>query len=1581
MIRTRIVLQRVIFIIIFIGIAYFFFDFMTVYESSTRYLSFLLLIIIYITSYTLSLLPEISNSINYFLFYKSRKRRIYTNSVNESLYSKRKDNNSEGLTTDTTIDTSFLYMNQEVIKKERNKKRKAKYYYIYKENDTENNDINISNKNLQIKQKKLKYNKSKINNYVLKKNEEFKEKIIIDSSEKFENIISNEKRKTIKIRESIKNYIELNDSKKREEKKENELLKYNRDNYLNNNKICNEKEYTNRTIESFLYKEKYYQRKSDESIEDEDIQFINKKKSMCFILKNILCKNKKLKKMKSSYYLNNCSNINCYKLDSFYDRNKQILKDTNFSKWNSIYLKFIINIKLTFKKFCKNTSFLIADIIITLLLNIVWLNVHKFLHRNNDDLDRGMFNWNTDNIPEIYNKIEGYLQYLILYDMCIKLFLFFSANYILSFSFLLNLINTPFFYIIVSFSTKIKYKKFHWLYLSCPFRFLNFLRIEYLFGEFNNYSKLNIPMIKLSIQIFVMIYTYACINFLIEQPCKGKYELYDYIFSGMQTVTTAALGKGTCFPFSYKGKFAHVFYIFMTFTYIHYKIRYLKNYIVEEKKIYGKIPHVSSHYFVIIGHIKPIALYIIVNELQYNYNNLDEIIILTSLPIKFYLNIVRLLNKKNVCQTSLCLYDLNKPLPIKIRRIISYSSGVFICNNVINTHHNITNDMETLKRYNEITSLGSFSKYISVFLNNMYNNNILLKRNRRHIICLNDFKMKLFAKTIDDCHGMFLLVLLFFINIPEKQKFKYSYILSNAFDKLTKSSKKKSLHNKKYKKKKNYFNLKLLQNFHSKESKTITKYRNSSSNNVHKFNILRNKEDNVKNTNNKLTKENYNFSTKKGESNKNIQKIPLIHKKKKKINILPLFFKKRTKKPLNKIFTCHEDNHHSFFSSYNNYLNYIKGIRYNIYKVKLPSFFFNNHFITIVQYIYLNYNAFVIGIIDQFNEIKLNPVHFFYTSDNIEFILLSDDFNILHEISKNKKVELDWIYNIESVKIRKKKNKKKVSQENEENSNNNNYHEINKLKNENINFNPVLNIFRVDNYLQAYKVFNLKNENYCSHNNKDGYNSSSDNISSNKENKRADKFIYNDKEEMLSKEKKMAHYNKTKDEKKKNIVNNYKTKSNTISEKNKGTQEVKTNFFSNKEIFSACNKNSFSYNKKVKKQKKKEKYKNIDFIILIYWPQSLNTFLKILFRRKKHNIIILSDQIPSYIYNNKLSKYKYNICYIQKSPLILFNLIVAGILECQKCIIFKNYLKLDSYQNIVSYNEESKSINFFEYMCENNDNNLIIIYNNIQNIFMRRNANKSFISYYIKKNNESFAYNDYLRNKSYFLNKGSYSKKRILPKIEQIKEKGKKKDLYLLIELNNTLSMQYLNNEVYRNNNILKKVSNQINKNNSRYLLSLEKYKQKMQFFNYGNLLVENIYKKIENIFVDNYFFYLYFLHFTSASIFTDELLYHLIGYTIPIKESSLNICAIEAFIKGTYADNKKKIKTDLLLKKINPKYHCTNFFFIFQRYLRKGGIIIGVYRHNNENNMNIVIPCPQKKFIMHKNDQVYVIQSQYEDA
>ncbi|KNC36203.1 hypothetical protein PFLG_00762 [Plasmodium falciparum RAJ116] len=107
--------------------------------------------------------------------------------------------------------------------------------------------------------------------------------------------------------------------------------------------------------------------------------------------------------------------------------------------------------------------------------------------------------------------------------------------------------------------------------------------------------------------------------------------------------------------------------------------------------------------------------------------------------------------------------------------------------------------------------------------------------------------------------------------------------------------------------------------------------------------------------------------------------------------------------------------------------------------------------------------------------------------------------------------------------------------------------------------------------------------------------------------------------------------------------------------------------------------------------------------------------------------------------------------------------------------------------------------------------------------------------------------------------------------------------------------------------------------------------------------------------------------------------MYHLIGYPFPFKKNSLDISAINSFFHGTYVDKKKKIKTDLILKNIHPKYHCRNFFFLFQKYLKKGRIIIGIYRCDEDNHMTIVIPCPQKNLLMHKNDKVYVLQSEYE--
>ncbi|KYN94014.1 putative membrane protein [Plasmodium reichenowi] len=1903
MIRTRLVFERIFFLIIFFGIVYFFLDFMTVYESSIRYLSFLLLLFIYGVSYILAIIPDMANSINYISFYKTRKKKVLSYSFKKDIFcqkKKKKKISNKDLEIHNLIDTNFFYMNPGVIEKEyyekKNEFNDAYMYYLkhikYMQkrdrkhgNKTNTNNYinskvamndedfnsNINNRvhdNINYKKDRKEDiyknddNYSDNNMYAMnkKENKEHK-KYIIDNSEEFEKICFNDQGKKIKIKDKIIRYIELsnNNKKKKIKNNNNNNNNNNNSNSVNVNKIDEEqnshvnqnnyileegnkktkknvsykfyaydektrkvkniyeihneglsiynemigkhdnslihykKKDTKKMIGSFLHEKIYLDDENDLS-SDEDIEYINKKQKYVYLLLNkILCKNKS--KRNNSYLLSEYgSNINSYTLDSFYDRNKRINKNTNFSKWHNLYLKCIINIKINFMEFCKNSAFIIADIIITLLLNILWLNVHKYIYRNNDDLDRGMFNWNTSEIPKIYNSIEGYLQYFILYDMCIKLFLFFSSNYILSFWFLLNLLNTPFFYILVSYFNNIKYKKMHWLYLSCPLRFLNFLRIEDLFGKNNNYNKLNIPLIKLSVQIFVMIYTYACLNYLIEQPCRGEYELYDYVFSGMQTVTTAALGKGTCFPFSFKGRFAHILYIFMTFTYIHYKIRSLKNYIIEEKKIYGKIPNIGSCYFVIIGHMKPIQLYVIINELQSTYNNLDEIIILTSLPIKFYWNIIRLLNKKNVCQISVCLYDLNKPMPLKIKKIISYSSGVFICNNIINTHYNIHNDMETLKRYNEINTFGPYDKHISIFLNNMCNRNILLQRYNRHVLCLNDLKMKLFAKTIDDCHGMFLLILLFFMNTPQKIKCKHTYILTKYFDKqIKRHNKKKKKYNKlrKYNKLKKYthhnkndniffkINMKLKNFFYPTKTKHIkTNFQNQTNNkpryyflknmffifytkrfirngnnkniyinkkkhilnekhknkthmddqqNYYKINIGNQNIENMENMENIENNDSpsYNINKKNvketnsddrwlyknqiyGKKKKNKKKRKKVffvneniknndEKNKSKNNIYNniksnktirnQYYEKNFKKSLCKTFLSYKFDEDTIFNSFTNYLNYMKGIKYNIYKIKFPVAFLNIHFVTIVQYMYMNYNTFVIGIIDEDNEVKLNPVDYIYNNRDIYFIILTDSFNLLHKITHIKKIELDWLDKIDQIKIKRtqkfvrnekkdnlpsqgtveeystyrKKNhqirndhnddkeKKKKNNNNNNNNNsdnnsdnnnnnnnsdnnsdnnnnnnnsdnnnhynnhyNNNYcsyskwnnyfeyynkdlsqkhREISKLRQEdNIYFNPVLNIFKVENYLEAYKIFKLKNKNE----------SIKQSISQNK------KLNLNvERNHSKSNHKNCTLYNEE------NIYN----KNEEILLRNDKENKKKKKLKQKKEHLSNDNMKNHNFD---------DHYNNCNFIILIYWPQSLNTFLKILFQKREHNIIILSDQIPSYIYNNNLFPYRYNICYIQKSPLVLFNLILSGILVCEKCIIFKNYLKLDSYQNIVSYNEKTKNINFLEYMCEYNDSDLIIIYNNIENIFRRKDINTNFINYYIKNYNEKYKYHDYLKNKlsihyrhnpsvinnfythhdninndkkktkkkqtsqNHYYSNNIISEKNIKPidesnikekKINKNNKNNKKKKLYLLIELNNALSIQYLNNDALTNVNILKEEMDNINKNKSHNLLFVENYKKQIQFFNYGNLLVENIYKKIEHIFIDNYFFYLYFLQFTSASIFIDELLYHLIGYTFPIKKNSLDTSTINSFIHGTYVDKKKKIKTDLILKNIHPKYHCRNFFFLFQKYLKKGRIIIGIYRCDEDNHMTIVIPCPQKNLLMHKNDKVYVLQSEYE--
>ncbi|SCP02595.1 conserved Plasmodium membrane protein, unknown function [Plasmodium malariae] len=1804
MARVYVVLERIVFLTIFLATAYFFLDFMVMYDNSICYLSIPLLALIYTISYILAILPEIANSVKYTLFYKTRKKKIYTYSLKKDLLSKRKVNNKD-LKIDNLIDTSFLYMNQNFLDKgnidrhngqnehqgykhgevrgrgrngnrngnrdgSRNRSRvvDGKSSRVRIENsdivNVENNeddnknfqgtngsrnrkDVNgILKKNTRSRKKNGRYSKNEINDYVLKKGGNNK-KYIIDSCEEYEKICFNDQRKTLKIKDKIIKYIELNDTENvvqsEEEYKQN--VKIMKDEYKVNMNSSIELKDDKRKIGSFLYDKKYLNMKNEDCTEEKVDCKNNKKKYFCYMVNKIFYKKKGLETWKTSYFSGFRSNTNNYTLHSFYDRNKHVQNDYDFSRWHNLFLKFIVNIKVIFVKFCKNTSFLIADLIITFILHMVWVKVHKHLRRNNVDIDTGMFNWNTDYLPKAYKTVEGYLQYFILYDLCIKLFLFFSSNHILSYWFLLNLMNTPFLYVAASFITDVKFKRYGWLYLSGPFRFLNFLRIENLFGQNNYHHKINFPVITLSIQILVVIYTYACIHLLMEHPCKGDYEIYDYVFSGMQTVSTAGMGKGSCFPFTLQTKISYIFYIFMTFTYIQYKIRYLKNHMVEEKKIYGKIPNIGARYFVIIGHIKPIALYVIINELQSSYSNLDEIIILTSLPVKFYINIIRLLNKKGACKTSLCLYDLNKPFPLKIKKIISYSSGIFICNNIINTHHNINNDMETLKRYNEITSLGPFNKYISVLLNNMCNHNILLKRNNRNIVCLNDLKMKLFAKTVDDCPGMFLLILLFFINTPQKLKFKHTYILNKYFDNpeeiiepdktpFGSTSGAESAGSKKdgeKKKKKNIYTKS--GSFGNRGSRDSTSSRGSQSNydegeyklhlkllsfvNSRKYftenGVLSKKSKKFKDSNNSSgrndfyeidiaksgekdeskekeeadvvggeigvggeevnslggeveidasrgvkvnTKGNTNGKNVGSKGKENTEAVHLnINKNKKSKSLYANLQKDTKKKSMYKGFFSHNFDEDFFYSSYNNYVNYIKGIKYNIYKIKLPPSFFNFHFVTIVQYMYMNYNAYIIGIINDYNEIKLNPLNFVYTSSNTYFIVLTDKYNILQKIQNIKKVNLDWMDNIDSVKTPRNKNQRNAPDEGSEEHNTNNqntyYSEMRILKNENnIFFNPVLNIYRVENYLQAIQIFNLRRKNAeAPYRNKNSYpngtsvrgtsNSdtsvSSTSNSSNSRNyemdnssllegtEKGEQRVNINKEEMKNKgKKKEKMVNKKLEEGKKKVPHDHKKHSKKHSRMDK---REKYNCNSDGEIvhdegdelqnevqngeMTPCemgpnpvrpsqgsplekNRKSSEKNRGREKSIKGENSQHTDFIILIYWPESLNTFLKVLYKRKNHNIIILSDQIPSYIYNNKLSKY--NVCYIQKSPLILFNLVVAGILQCTKCIIFKNYLKLKSHQNVISYNEKAESINYFEYMCEYNDSDLILIFNNIQNIFRRRDINSAFVEYYLRESTETNLYNDYIKKKLGIQRDSSFhesieslrnkkqekEKKKEMEEVnvdvEEVekKKKKKKRNIYLLMELNNTLSVQYLNNDVYVNvDTFKKKKSNEISISKAHNLLFLENYKKQIQFFKYGNLLVENIYKKIEHIFVDNYYFYLYFLQFTSASLFIDELLYHLIGYTFPIKNNSLNISAIEAFIDGTYTDSQKKMKTNLLQKAVNPKFHSKHFFLLFQNYLKKGAIIIGIYRCNKENNMSIVIPCPQRNFIVHKRDKVHV--------
>ncbi|SBT45236.1 hypothetical protein POVWA2_049570 [Plasmodium ovale wallikeri] len=1403
--RARILCERLVFVSILVGTAYFFADFMTMYDTRTRYISFCLLMLIYTISYILAILPEIINSVKYTLFYKTRKRKIYTYSLKRGLLSKRKVNKKD-IKIDNLIDTNFLFINQDFIDTE-----KWKGWYSLRDitpsspqattapnastfckntsTASANSDITkvIPNTSGYVKKKKdpLLHNEEmvkrsrcrnkEINEYVLQKGGKNK-KYIIDSCEEFEKICQKDLRKTMKIKDKIIKYIELNGEKEEDltdedptdEDLTDEVVAKRttvtaeeesfRENY---NPSCAVKKGKGK-IGSFLYDPKYLNIKNEDCTE-EKIKFRNsKKKYICLKLNRMFSRKRELKRWKTSYFSGFRSNTNKYTLHSFYDRNKHVQKDTDFSRWHNFFLKCIVNIKVIFVKFCKNTSFLICDLIITLLLLSVWINVHKYLSRNNVDIDTGMFNWNT-------------------------------------------------------------------------------------------------------------------------------------------------------------------------------------------------------------RHIKPIALYIIVSELQIAYNNLEEIIILTSLPVKFYLNIIRLLNKKGSCQISVCLYDLNKPFPLKMKKIISYSSGIFLCNNIMNTHHNIANDMETLKRYNEITSLGPFNKYISIFLNSMCNYNILLKRNFRNIICLNDLKMKLFAKTLDDCPGMFLLILLFFINTPQKLKFRHSYILSKYFDNLEQtlqpdlpsvssssgdeeSPGEESSGEKSPGEKSSGEKSPVEESHEGKRQINLDISRSLKQNSLKRGKIIRRGKFHRMDIGKKGN------CTQEGEREKYIKNVfPNDSQSGRKIgsrgrgegggggtgtgtdrgrgrrilSVFPFLQKKKKNNNLNRNFLSHDFDEKLCFNSYNNYLNYIKGIKYNIHKIKLPSIFFNFHFITIVQYMYMNYNSFVIGIINEYNEVKLNPVNFIYTSSDIEFVLLTDKYHILQKIQTLKSVQLDWLNNIESFKVKRKPNVSHRSGKTEvtHNRGDDNRRESDTYRGsgnkpekavEGALFNPVLGIFKVENYLQALTIFGLKGG--CAQRNDNG-----------------------------------------------NPCNNHNH-----------------------------NHHHRHHHRHSDSRGTRGRSEHADFTVLIHWPQSLNTFLKILNKRRKHNVIVLGDQVPSYVYNNSLSRY--SICYMQKSPLFIFNLVLAGILVCKKCIIFKNYLKLNSHQNIISYNEKTKSINYFEYMCEHNDSELIIIYNNIQTIFRRRDICQSFLHRCIEQSTPSDLYADYLEKK---LSRGrrqedslyhgeahhgeAHHGERHHGEMHHGKThhggKMRRRNVYLLVELNSALSVQYLNNEVYTNVDYVRRGANRLNMKRAHNLLFLENYKKQIQFFKYGNLLVENIYKKIEHIFVDNYYFYLYFLQFTSASVFIDELMYHLIGYTFPIKNNSLNISTVEAFIKGTYTDGKKKLKTDLLLKGIHPKYHSRNFFFIFQKWLRKGAIIIGVYRCNEENNMSIVIPCPQRDFIMHKTDKVYVLQSEYRSA
>ncbi|CXI50188.1 conserved Plasmodium protein, unknown function [Plasmodium berghei] len=1650
--NARLILERIIFIVTYIGTIYTFWNYMNIYNTSIKCYSFLALIVIYTASYILAILPEVINSIKDELFYKTRKNKIYSHSLRKDEVPKKrkKKDNNKGLKFSNSIDTNLLYIHQGNIKYEYinrdnlrmhntwnnieenemksleegnysseynsdNEERK-KEKNIYHGKINENKIYGEENQTMDAEQMDYHANKGEhnmndeINDYILKKKEKNK-KYIIDSIKDIEDIFNDGQTKTLKMKDQMIQFIELNcmDSELEEANgNENNHKTSKKDFYtmgsiqnmsnmiISNNMNSNEdqmiynKKYQlndlnsyihmslkdiKRSNESFLYDVKYLNAKTLDFLTD------NRELSLMWKADTIRAKRKQKKRkyiyfmfksgkdsilgLGNSYFSWFKPNGDKYVLDSFYERNKQVKKVKPFSRWHNLLLKIIIDIKVTYLNFCKNSSFLISDLIVTIALLLTWIGAYNYFRRNDPLTDHGMFNWNTDHLPNLYITIEGYLQSIILYDICVKLILFFTSHHMFSFWFVLNMLNTPFLYILISKFTMVKYERYGWLYLTGPFRFINILRMEKLFVEnTNRYNKLNLPIITLSMHIIILIYTYACIHLLIEQPCKGDYQLYDYIFSVMQTLTTAALGRGTCFPFSLESKIVHIFYICMVFTYLHYKIRYLKNHLVEDKQIYGKIPSIRSRYFVIIGHIKPIALYVIINELQSTYNNIDDIIILTSLPVRFYLNIIKLLNKNGLIQISLCRYDLNKPFPLTIKKIISYSIGIFICNNIVNTYHNINNDMETLKRYNEIKSLGPFNKYTSVLLNNMCNYNILLKKNYRNIICLNDLKMKLFAKTMDDCPGMFLLILLLFINIPQKNQSKSTDLLKNYFDEINlntgseneKKSRKKKLYRWKNSTNEKSKNDKLkrshtsLGNNHNQE-KGIKNFENKKNNNYNIEIIEDGKNNNyekIKDVDLKVIDEN--TQRKANKISENIKKEKYIfnifskfNKNKKRMSLFPYM-----RKNIKKKFFNNSNNEYSYhYNSYNNYLDYIKGIKYNIYKIKLPTLFFDLYFTTIAHYMYMNYNAFVIGIINEYSEIKLNPINYIYKNEDVQFILLTDKYNILQKIQNIKSIQFDWNNNIESIKIKinkqkdaKKKLDSNITNKSIDKSCNNYYNNIKKLKCDSSGkyFDPVLNIFRVDNYLQALEIFKLREK-------QNNHMRSSSN-----------ETCYSDVDNKMKKNK-----------------NGIRNVSNKFESYENARKIVSLSSMADLEADSRKSKND------IPKRKTCKKY-TPNFMILINWAQSLNTFLKILYKRKKHNIIILSDNVPAYIYNNNLSKY--NICYIQKSPLIMFNLIIAGILVCKKCVIFKNYLKLNSYENIISHNEKT-GLNYFEYMCKTNDNDAIIIFNNIQNIFRRRDKKDAYIDFFINENNNFNAYNDYLKKKMSMKNEGNTyedeERKKLLKKIKKNDNKNKRKNnIYLLIELNNTLCIQYLNNDAYTTVNVMKSKLHHLNMHIAHNLLFIENYKRQILFFKYGNLLVENVYKKIEHIFVDNYYFYLYFLQFTSSSVFVDELIYHLIGYTFPINNNSIDISIIESFIHGTYSTENKKFKTNLLLKNIKSKYHGVEFFCIFQKYLKKGAIIIGVYRLNEDNDMSVVIPCPERNFIMHKTDRVYVIQSEY---